>query len=248
MSAQDEWWGTFFKGMTVDSWLSAMSDEQTQEEASFIEQALGVSPPARLLDVPCGGGRHCEALAARGYLMTGVDYSEDFLKVAGARPVQVAWERREMRDLPWRGEFDGAYCLGNSFGYLDDRGNAEFLAAVARTLRPGARFVLDTSYVVESLLPALQERTWYSTGDVLMLALRRYEPADGRLHVEYTFVRDGTVERQAMSARLHTYREVVRMMTDAGFAHIETYGSLKQDPFTMRSPRLLVVGEASGRA
>src|SRR5262245_3665980 len=144
MSAQDEWWRTFFKGMIVDSWLSAMSDEQTQEEANFIEQVLGVSPPARLLDVPCGGGRHCDALAARSHVMTGVDLSEEFLKVARARPAQVAWERREMRDLPWRGEFEGAYSLGNSFGYLDDRGNADFLAAVARTLRPGARFVLDT--------------------------------------------------------------------------------------------------------
>jgi hypothetical protein len=32
----------------------------------------------------------------------------------------VRWEQRDMRDLPWRDTFDGAYCVGNSFGYLDD--------------------------------------------------------------------------------------------------------------------------------
>jgi hypothetical protein len=35
-----------------------------------------------------------------------------------------------MRDLPWSERFDGAFCAGNSFGYLDDEGNAAFLCAV----------------------------------------------------------------------------------------------------------------------
>ena len=63
-----------------------------------------------------------------------------------------------MRDLPWPGQFDGAYSLGNSFGYLDDDGNAAFLKSVAAALKPGARFVLETGYVMETLLPVLQER------------------------------------------------------------------------------------------
>ena len=37
-----------------------------------------------------------------------------------------------MRDLPGRNEFDAAFCFGNSFGYLDDDGNAEFLAHFRR--------------------------------------------------------------------------------------------------------------------
>ena len=54
-----------------------------------------------------------------------------------------------MRDLPWRSTFDGAFCVGNSFGYLDDPGNAAFLRAVRETLRPGARLVLETPMVLE---------------------------------------------------------------------------------------------------
>jgi hypothetical protein len=61
--------------------------------------------------------------------VTGVDSSEDALAEArktGA--VGVTWEWRDMLDLPWAAEFDGAYSFGNSFGYLDRDGCIGFSA------------------------------------------------------------------------------------------------------------------------
>jgi SAM-dependent methyltransferase len=247
MESTADWWRTFFSGPAVDSWLAIATDEQTAQEAAFIREELGTAPPARLLDVPCGGGRHSLALAGLGFDMTGVDLSEDFLAAARSRPPagpgSVAWEHREMRDLPWTGAFDGAFCFGNSFGYLDDRGNAEFLQAVARTLKPGARFALETGYVLENLLPGLQARSWYQAGEILMLADRRYDHAEGRLHVEYTWISGGQVARRSMSARLYTYREIVGLLEDAGFTVLNGYASLAREPFRMGSGRLLVVAE-----
>jgi SAM-dependent methyltransferase len=247
---QPEWWRTFFSGWTVEGWLRATTEEQTRQEADFIEAALQVAPPAKLLDVPCGGGRHCHALAGGGYTMTGVDLSSEFLDAARAaaegRPGTIAWEHREMRDLPWTESFDGAYSFGNSFGYLDDDGNAAFLKAVARALKPGARYVLETSYLMEVLVPSLQERTWYPLGDLIWLADRRYDPADGRLYVEYTCVRDGALDKRSMSARLHTCREVLRLLEDAGFTDMQTYRSMAREPFRLGSDRLLVIATRRG--
>ncbi len=247
MATSAEWWRTFFSGPVVDSWLRIPTDEQNGQEADFIQEAIGVPPPARLLDVPCGGGRHSLALSARGYDVTGVDLSTDFLDAARSQtspgPGSVAWEHREMRDLPWPGQFDGAFCFGNSFGYLDDRGNAEFLAAVARALRPGARFVLDTSYLLEILLPSFQPRSWYPAGDIIMLADRRYDPAEGRLHVEYTWIHDGKVDKRSMSARLYSYREIFRLLEEAGFSDLQGYGSLTREPFRIGPGGLLVIAE-----
>jgi SAM-dependent methyltransferase len=246
MAAATDWWRTFFHGVMADTWLHAMPEEVTRQEVDFVEQVLQVRPPARLLDVPCGGGRHSHALAARGYHVTGVDISPRFLDAARSRtvagPGQATWEQRDMRDLPWPGTFDGAFSMGNSFGYYDDEGNAAFLRAVAGVLKPGARFLLETGYLVEGLLPNLQERAWYPLGDILMLADRRYDAAEGRLHVEYTTIRDGKVEKWPMSARLHTYREVRALMDSAGFTDLQGYGSLAQEPFQFGSKRLLLVG------
>jgi len=76
-------------------------------------------------------------------------------------PVHVLGRTERIRDeSALNCKADGAFSLGNSFGYYDDTGNEAFVAAVARALKPGARFLLDTSYLVEGLLPVLQERAW----------------------------------------------------------------------------------------
>jgi SAM-dependent methyltransferase len=246
MSTATDWWRTFFSGLGVEFWLQATTEEQTRQEADFIQERLRVSPPARLLDVPCGGGRHSRELAARGYRLTAVDLSSEFLtaarSAAAARSAKIHWEQREMRDLPWREEFDGAFSLGNSFGYDEDDGNAAFLKAVAGVLKPGARFLLDTGYVAEILLPALQERAWYQLGDILTLAERRYDHVRSRLHVEYTWIRDGQREKRSMSARLYSYRELAQLFEAAGFTDVEGFGSLAGEPFKLGSKRLLMAG------
>ena len=245
MEPRPDWWRTFFSGHAVDFWMAATTDDQTRMEADFLRDALGVAPPARLLDVPCGGGRHCRALSGMGYAMTGVDLSEEFLVAARSGDTgssgRIAWEHREMRDLPWPAEFDGAYCVGNSFGYLADDENAEFLRSVAQAVRPGGRFVLETGYVAETLLPVLQADGRYEVGDILVLSKRSYLPATGRLHVEYTWLRNGVSEAKSMSARVYTYREVIGLLEAAGFGDIRGFGSMAGEPFELGSSQLVAV-------
>jgi SAM-dependent methyltransferase len=250
METQADWWRTFFTGPIVDFWLAVPTDELTRAEADFIEEALDPGPRAEILDVPCGGGRHCRELAGRGFAMTGVDVSSDFLDAAKAgppgRPGSIAWEEREMRDLPWPGRFAGAFSFGNSFGYLDDEGNAEFLRATARALRPGGRFALEACYVAEIVLPTYQDRTWFDVAGMLILAQRCYDPATSRLHVEYRLIRDGKAEARAMSARIYSCREILELLSGAGFADVQLYGSLAREPFRLGSSRLLAVATKAG--
>ncbi|HVQ39774.1 MAG TPA: class I SAM-dependent methyltransferase, partial [Pyrinomonadaceae bacterium] len=140
------WWENFFHGIALDFWRAAITDEQTRAEADFINNQLHLPVGAEILDVPCGNGRLAIELAAFGFALTGVDLAREFIEEAHSksetRGIQVDWRNIEMRALPWTAAFDGAFCFGNSFGYLEDDENAEFLKAVSRTLKPGARFIL----------------------------------------------------------------------------------------------------------
>jgi SAM-dependent methyltransferase len=240
-----DWWRDFFSGLPVEFWLRVPTAEQTRGEADFIEKALGLPAGARVLDVPCGGGRHALELAARGYRLTGVDLSEDFLMAARAqameRQLAVAWQRQPMDELAWQGEFDGAYCFGNSFGYLDDAGNARFLKAVARALKPGGRFALDTGLAAEGMFPTFQERRWLQLGDLLFFSLSRYDPVRGRIDTDYTFLRDGKGETRPASFRVYMYRELCGLLEEVGFGDCAGYSSVTQEPFRLGSPRLLLV-------
>ena len=89
-------------------------------EVDFLEKALAPHPGASLLDIPCGSGRHSVELARRGYRMTGLDLSADFLKAARARAAeaqaQVDLRHGDMRNPGLAAAtLDGAFCFGNSF-------------------------------------------------------------------------------------------------------------------------------------
>jgi SAM-dependent methyltransferase len=243
--ASSDWWRSFFHGVAVDLWLRVPTLEQTRSEVDFLERMLRLTPPSTVLDVPCGGGRHALELSARGHRVTGVDYSTEFLQSAREQTAKlgatVTWEHREMRDLPWHESFDGLYCFGNSFGYLEDEGNQAFLEAAHRVLRPGGRLVIETGAVAEALIPAYQERRWYQIDDILFLIANRYNHGLSRIETTYTFVREGVVDERAGWQRVYTYHELSRLLAQCGFEDVEGYGTLSEEPFRLGSSRLYMV-------
>jgi SAM-dependent methyltransferase len=240
------WQETFFRGVALDAWRRIINPETTSKEVDFLKRALAIGAGARLLDIPCGNGHHAIEFARRGYKMTGLDLSEEF--IAEARAVSEAagiadmqWLCGDMRAISWVSEFDGAYCFGNSFAYFNYDEARQFLAAVARALKPGGRFIVDTGMAAESILPSLQRTRWYRLGDILMLSENRYDPAESRLDIDYTFVRNGEVEMRPTSSYAFTTGELCRMHRDAGLRPVELLGSINREPYQLGSPRLILV-------
>jgi SAM-dependent methyltransferase len=246
---QAEWYKDFFRGVALDVWRGAVPPEQTRAEADFLERVLERSPGARLLDVPCGNGRHSLELASRGYRTTGVDIAEEFVCEAQTRAasgLQAEFLLGDMRHLPWQSEFNGAFCFGNSFGYTEHKGTMDFLSALSRTLQRGSRFVLETGLAAESILPKLQERGWVQINDILFLSARRYEAAESRLYIQYTFVRDDKQETREAWQQVYTVAEIRRLLEQAGLGTLALYSSLDQQPYQLGSPRLILVAEKTG--
>jgi SAM-dependent methyltransferase len=233
-------------GLFLDALRLTKSAEQNRREADYLETLLDLPHAARLLDVPCGGGRLALEFAARGHHVTGVDLAQPLLDHAQHTAAErglidsLAFYHRDMRDLPWTNAFDGAYCFWESFGTFDDAGNRAFLDAVRAALKPGARFVFDT-HIAETLLPRLGARHWEQASDELLsLEQSNYDHTSGMITRQMIFVRAGVVERHTLTFRLYTYRELVALVTSAGFAACDDYAWLSQMPFHMNAPRLVL--------
>ena len=239
------WWENFFHGVALDFWRAAISDEQTLAEANFIARHLQLSSDAKVLDVPCGGGRISFELAKRGLQMTGVDMASEFIDEARAKSDgkggSIDWQQRDMRDLPWPAKFDGAFCFGNSFGYLDDRGNADFLNAIVQTLKPVARFIIDAPATAECLLPTFQPHKSITLADISVSIESRYDGDQRRMFNDFAFMRNGQIDKRPSSQRIYTYRELLELLGQSGLDVTSTFGSLDELPFATGSQRLLLV-------
>ncbi len=112
---------------------------------------------------------------------------------------------------------------------------------MAGTLKPGARFIVDTGMAAESILPALLNRRWHHLAGIFVLSENRYHPAEGRLDIDYTFIRDGVAETRPSSSFVFTVAELCHLHREAGLEPEQLLGSIEGTPFTLGSPRLILV-------
>jgi SAM-dependent methyltransferase len=238
----NKWYETFFQGVALDLWRACTTPDLTRTEADFLAETLNLTPGARVLDVPCGNGRHAIELASRGYHLTGVDLSTEFLAEARQSSLPIEWRLADMRDLPWESAFDAAYCWGNSFGYLDHAEMPDFCRALARVLKPGARLVIETGVAAEAILPNLQHRRWFQLGDLYLLHETQYHAQESRLQSNYTFIRIGKVENDTAYYAVFTIAEIRRMLAAAGLAVEALWSSTERKPFQFGDDRLVILG------
>jgi len=243
-----EWWQTFFFGPWQELQLAGYPQEQTEAEVSFIRSALRVEPGARILDVPCGQGRHSIALARAGFNATGVDFNTNVIekarKTAAEQDVAAEFVIADMREFSWTNPFDGAFCFYGSFGYFDDAQNLRFASRVAESLRPGGRFLIDIQ-VAESLFPKFRERDWSwvrQDPPLKVLEERRWNLESSSIDSTWSFISD-TVTSSRVWMRIYTYRELCELLRAAGFSRFEGLETGTQKPFRLGSPRLALIAE-----
>jgi len=245
---QPEWFETFFQGVAVEFWNLATPPSLTLMEVDFLEKALAPPPGASLLDIHCGSGRHSLELTRRGYRITGVDLSADFLRLARAHAadaqVQADLRHGDMRNPNLDADaFDGAFCFGNSFPYLDRPGVTAFLAALRRAIRLGGRLVIDTGCAAESILPTLLPQRWHRFDDIIVMSKASYIAADSRLDIDYTFIQGGTIETRPASSYVFTVAELTGMLADAGFEVLSLNAGFAGERYELASPRLVLTAQ-----
>ena len=213
----------------------------TEQEVTFLVDALALEPGMRVLDVGCGPGRHSLSLARRGMDVVGVDHSADFLQLARdaaeAESLDVTFLELDVRDLAFDGEFDAAICLcQGGFGLLGGRDEPDVFRRIARSLTVGGRLALSafsSAFAVRFL----------EDGET-------FDPATGVLH-ERSLVRDpdGNEREFDLWTTCFTARELEVLARWAGLevdaVHGVTPGRYRAQPPTLDDPELLLLARRS---
>lgn len=240
------WYADYFDERYLDVFSASFTDEHSQAEAQAVARFLDLPPGASILDLACGQGRHAIALARMGYTVTGLDLSPLLLArattTAAEAGVTVTWVEGDMRDLPWEGAFDACINLTTAFGYFaTDNENEIVLRQVAKVLKPGGQFLIETMHR-DYIVREYQQHDWYETDDeTLVWTLRLFDAIKGRTTVVERYrTAEGEEGERYHNIRVYTATELHAMLRRAGLEPGDTWGEWEGDAFSFDSTRLIV--------
>jgi len=204
---------------------------------------------ARVLDCPCGQGRHAHLLAEAGYDVDGLDYSRDLLAHARRRGTgrTLRYTRGDMRSLParWTGRFDAVVNLFTSFGFfVDPADDARVVRGFARVLRPGGVLVWHGASR-DGVAARFVGRDWWKTRDGTMVAQERsFDPLSGLLTVVSQWRGPSGDGHREHRIRLYTATRLAELCAEAGLVVEAAYDGWDDRPLRRTSGEMLLVARA----
>ena len=241
-----EWWAEFFDARYLQEYEPLFDFERDRHEVRRVVELLGLPASSRILDVPCGQGRHAHLLAEAGFDVRGLDYSAKLLEHARARGTgtRLRYVRGDMRRLPrrWTGGFDAVVNLFTSFGFFaDPADDRTVLREFARVLRPEGTLIWHGGSR-DGVMSRFLSRDWWRSSDGTLFAQeRRFDPLSGQLTVASHWAgKKGSGEREHR-IRLYTATQLADLCLEAGLIVEEAYDGWRDRPLARRSSEMLLV-------
>jgi SAM-dependent methyltransferase len=205
----------------------------------------GASGP-RAADLCCGMGRIALELARRGFMVTGVDITEAYLRTAredaAYENLDIELIRADVRSFVRPETFDTAVNLYISFGYFEDPADDLLAARNAwNSLKPGGAFIIET-LGKEIAVRDFVETEWFDRAGYTVLT--EYAPADSwsGLKNRWILIKDGIRVERTFTQRLYAASELRSLLLEAGFSTVELYGDWDESPYDNRAESLIAVG------
>ncbi len=214
---------------------------QARTEITELLAWLQLRPPARVLDAPCGWGRHLHVLLELGFEAAGVDLSQPLLRQAVlGRGLGGKVACADLLALPVHDWADLTVDLFNSLGYFaDDALNRQALGQLVSTVRRGGRLVIEhmnRARVERELVPHDQQVEAARVTE----SWRRIE--NNRVIKRSVVCEAGRTEEYVESVRMFAPDELVEWLGGAGLDEVLVAGDFSGGPFNDSSSRMVVVG------
>lgn len=243
------WWQIIFNTTEYfEAFSSIYSSSRTKQEVDFILQTLNIDVKDKILDIPCGYGRHSIDLAQRGFNVTGVDFSKSLIKIAlnKARIKKISSIRficGDMRYFNAGQQYDIILNLGNSFGYFKDKDNERVIKAFSKHLRKGGKLILDLPNTVGMLRRKDIKSKTKIPGGYLFTKETSFDPLNLRVKIMWKFVTSKKKIERKGEIRLYTLPEIRTICEKQKLKIIKVLGSFNNTKYTIDSPRMITVAE-----
>lgn len=176
---------------------SLYQEKQYGEEVQFVINLCGERSLGSILDLGCGTGGHDLLFAERGYQVTGVDLSQEMIKMANQKRqekgLNADFFSGDLRNFRLKKKFDLVLSMFAVMSYQVT--NADCLAGMQTArehLQPGGIFIFDAWYgpAVLHQLPETRVKEFSVKDDrVLRIAIPEIDTLNNVVTVKYTILR-----------------------------------------------------------
>ena len=209
-----------------------------------------------VLELGCGTGVLTRKLAAKGYDMIGVDYSEDMLEIAMDHRQEgedILYLLQDMREFELYGTVRAAVSICDSMNYIVEYQDlVQVMKLVNNYLDPGGIFIFDlnTPYKYEEILG---ENTFAENRPEGSFIWENYYDGETGIN-EYDltlFVREkeGLYRKfeETHYQRAYELEQVRRAVKEAGLEFVAAYDAGTHKPVQQDSQRIYVIAREKGK-
>jgi len=217
----------------------------TAEEVDHIIKLSGIRKGAKVLDLCCGIGRHSLELARRGFNVTGVDLTEEYLakarRKAKAEGLNIQFIRSDMSQFCLLDSFDAAINMFTAFGYFenpaDDR---RVLSNMYCSLRKGGTLIIDV-IGKEIIARIFCQRQWCEENGRTFLQEHKIRQDWSWIDNKWIVLENGRRKEFKFGHRLYSATELTGLLKDCGFRSVKIYGDWADADYDHNAKRLIAV-------
>lgn len=238
---------TWFEEWFDSPYYHVLYKNRDEKEACYfidnLVKKLGLQPPAKVLDLACGKGRHSVYLNKLGYDVTGVDLSPASIEYARQfENDKLSFYVHDMRVPFYINYFQYIFNLFTSFGYFDNPAeNDAALKAAYTGLQHNGLFVIDYMNCRKVIDNMLRRETKVIDG--ITFNIHRSLEHDFIVK-KISFSDKGNNYEFYEKVRAIKHAHLVEMLERAGFKIIHQFGDYYLNPFIERqSDRIILVGQ-----
>ncbi len=245
-----EWWESYFDAQYLLEYEPIFSLARDRADVARLIEILGLPSGERLLDVPCGQGRHAHLLAEAGFDVTGLDYSKHLLDIARKRGTgaSLRYVEGDMRTLPakWSGRFAAVLNLFTSFGFfMDPADDVRVIREFARVLQPNGVMIWHGGSR-DGVMARFLARDWWKAADGTMVAHERtFDSLSGILTIRSHWAGKRANGEREHRIRLYTASRLAEICRTAGLIVEEAFDGWSSAPLSRRSSEMVLVARKS---
>ena len=247
MKAMESDW--YKKIWTLDiqnqSWV-----EDTKRQVDFLIEKLEMKGDERILDLACGFGRHSLELARRGYDVTGVDITPEYIeyatKQAQTENLNAHFICSDIRDVTFNNEFDVVLNMADgAIGYLEnEEENLKIFRVISKAMKSGGKHFMDImngSYA-EIHFPC---KLWDAGEKCLTLSNFQWDKETktliyGQIDYPYGEVLFKPEMIEGNTIRLYSLDEIKGIFTELGMSVYDSYADFSGTPLSDNGIQLMV--------